>query len=79
MPKVRITMSVDDAHLESIESVAEKAEKAGLEIEETMSFLGIITGAIESEKIGSLRKMRGVSSVEADQSIEISPPESDVQ
>lgn len=64
MAKVRITLTVEDSHLEYFDSVAERAVRAGLEIEEAMGFLGIITGAIDADKVDGLQRLKGIASVE---------------
>ncbi|MBX2863113.1 MAG: ketohydroxyglutarate aldolase [Leptolyngbyaceae cyanobacterium MAG.088] len=79
MSKVQVTISVDDAHLEQLDQVAEQLKEAGLEVDQTMSTLGIVTGSVDSEKMSALSDVVGVESVEVDKTITLPPPGSDVQ
>lgn len=79
MDKVKVTISIDDAHIDQIDQVTEQLKTAGLEVEQTLSTLGIVTGAVETEKMSSLSEVTGVDSVEVDQSFQLAPPDSEVQ
>ncbi|MEM7063522.1 MAG: hypothetical protein AAF572_10210 [Cyanobacteria bacterium P01_B01_bin.77] len=79
MDKVKVTISIDDAHVEQIDQVTNQLKVAGLEVEQTLSTLGIVTGSVETEKMSALSKVTGVESVEADKSYQLAPPDSDVQ
>jgi hypothetical protein len=79
MPKVRLSISVDDRHLNDFSKVLKDAESAGMEIEEKHKDLGVATGSIEKDKVESLRKVKGVHHVEEERQIQIPPPDSDVQ
>ncbi|MEO0434499.1 MAG: hypothetical protein AAF151_22680 [Cyanobacteria bacterium J06656_5] len=79
MDKIKVTISLDDAHLEQIDQVTKQLQEAGLEVKQTLSTLGIITGTIETDKQSSLSEITGVESVEIDQTIQLAPPDSAVQ
>ena len=79
MSKVRLSVSVDDAHLKRFPEVVKACRQAGLKVEEQMETIGVITGEIDADKVKDLRKVRGVSHVEEERRFRIAPPESDVQ
>jgi len=79
MAKVNLTVSVDDAHLDRFSEVVERVKKAGLKVDQKMANLGMVTGSIDSEKVGLLRKVKGVAEIEEQRDIQIAPPESPVQ
>lgn len=79
MDKVRVNITIADAYSERMDQVTTDLEAAGLEVEQTLSTLGIVTGSIESEKLSSLSDVAGVDSVEADKTITLPPPGSNVQ
>jgi len=79
MPRIKLSISVDDQHLSHFEKVLKDAEKAGMRVEKKHKDLGIATGSIDADKINSLRKVEGVDHVEEERQIQIPPPESDVQ
>ena len=65
MPRVKLSITVEDQHLSHF---AKKHKD-----------LGVATGSIDADKIDSLRKVQGVDHVEEERQIQISPPESDIQ
>ena len=79
MDNVRVNITIKDAHLEQMDQVTADLKTAGLEVEQTLSTLGIITGTVASEKLSSLSEVEGVDAVEADRSINLPPPGSGVQ
>ncbi|NEQ53897.1 MAG: ketohydroxyglutarate aldolase [Leptolyngbya sp. SIO3F4] len=79
MDKIKVNITIDDAHLEQMDQVTEELKTAGLEVEKTLSTLGIVTGSIESEKLSSLSEVTGVDAVEADTTVTLPPPGADIQ
>ncbi len=79
MSEVQISVSVDDAHLSQIEQISRQLESSGMNVEQTLSSLGIISGSIQSEKLNSLYQVEGIKNVEPEQSYRLAPPNSDIQ
>lgn len=79
MPKVKLSVSVDDQHMSKFSEVVKRVEKAGMKVDEKHPDIGVVNGSIEKDKIDSLRKVDGVQHVEEEREVRISPPESDVQ
>ncbi len=80
MSKVKVTMSVDDEHLDKMPEVVKKIKKAGLKIDSQLESLGMITGSIDDDKFDSLNSIKGVSNVKRDdEDFQIAPPDSEVQ
>ncbi len=79
MPKVSVLISVADDHLDRFSEVVKGVEDVGMEVEQRMEDLGVLTGTIDSEKIEPLRGVAGVSHVEESRRFQIPPPDSDVQ
>jgi hypothetical protein len=52
--------------------------KAGLELEEVMDAIGIVTGHCASSKAAGLRKVVGVSDVTADGPVGVGPPDAEI-
>lgn len=71
MDKVKVNITIDDAHADEIDQVAEQLKAAGLEIEQTLSTLGIVSGSIEKDKVSSLSEVTGVEAVEEDKAVGI--------
>ena len=56
MSQVQISVSVDDAHLPEIEKIAQELRSAGVNVEQILSTIGVISGSIEPKlmKVESL-------------------------
>lgn len=79
MPKVRLSVSVDEQHLSKFSEIVKKVEKAGMKVDKKHKDIGVVNGSIEKDKIDSLRKVKGVEHIEEEREVRIPPPESDVQ
>ena len=79
MAKVKLSISVDDAHLNQFPKIMKEVRKAGMEIDQELEDLGVATGAIDEDKVTELRNVEGVEHVEEERKIQIPPPESDIQ
>ncbi len=79
MSQVSICVSIDDAHLPQIQQISEQLQASGMNVEQTLSSIGVIIGSIESEQVQNLDPIEGVQNVELQQSYQIAPPDSDVQ
>ncbi|MFB2893528.1 hypothetical protein ACE1CI_11505 [Aerosakkonemataceae cyanobacterium BLCC-F50] len=79
MPKIKVSISVDDAHVDRISEVANSLQSAGLEVEQVLPTVGTIGGSIDSNQVNRLSQIEGVQHIEPEQSYQIAPPDSDVQ
>ena len=79
----QVTVTVDEAHLRSISTVAHSLEANGMHVDRVMERMGFITGSIPSGAASTvtsaLRSIPGVASVDQDLTYRVAPPESDVQ
>ncbi len=79
MPKMNVLVSINDDHLDRFSEVVKEAENAGMQVEQKMEELGVLTGSIDSQKVEPLRRLEGVSHVEESRRVGIPPPDSDIQ
>ncbi len=79
MSKINLSILVNDDHLAEILEVAQRLQSAGLEVEQVMDAIGVISGSCEAQKVDSLSQVKGVAKVEAQQSYQLAPPDSEVQ
>lgn len=79
MAEVNVIVSVDDAHLPDILEVAEDLRKAGVEVEQIMDTIGVITGSCNSQAVSTLAQIAGVAAVEKEQRYQLPPPNSEIQ
>jgi hypothetical protein len=79
MPVVKVSIAIDDAHLDQMQKISQNLQAVGLHIDQTLPTLGIISGAIDSSQIDRLCQIEGVQHIEPDHSYQLPPPNSDIQ
>lgn len=79
MSTVRVSISIDDAHLDQIAEITKSLQSAGMEVEQTLSTVGVINGSVDSEQVNRLYQIEGVQHIEPQQSYHLAPPDSDIQ
>ncbi|MDQ3610734.1 MAG: hypothetical protein M4D85_03830 [Actinomycetota bacterium] len=71
-----ISVSIDDEHLESMSSVARALQDQGMQVEQVLDGVGIITGSISEERRLLLASVPGVAAI-ADSSLTYQLPSPD--
>lgn len=79
MSKVQISVSVNNDRLAQIEQISQQLQSSGMDVQQTLSSIGVITGSIDSDLLNSLSQIDGVQSVEQQQGYQLAPPSSDIQ
>lgn len=79
MPKVKVSVSVDDAHVNQLLKVAESLQSVGMDVEQTLLSIGVISGSIASDQVNRLYQIEGVQHIEPERSYQLAPPDSDIQ
>ena len=78
--RVEVSVVVDDDHMDSIDDVARALTDAGFQVEHTLKPSGVITGVVEDlDLLDALSQVDGVATVERVRTIQLPPPEEDVQ
>ena len=77
--KRRVSVVVADGYEDRFPEVVEAARQVGLDVEEQLPTIGLITGAIDDAKRPLLDGVKGIAAVEEPRSYQLPPPESDVQ
>jgi hypothetical protein len=72
-------VTVDDAHLGDVEGLAERLRAEGLEVDQVLGDIGIITGSVPADKRRSIDGLEGVDSVEEEATFQLPSPEADIQ
>ena len=75
----RVSVSVDDEHLDAMAAVADALRGQGMRVEEVMDQLGIISGVVPDSARESVMGVEGVVSVDDSQGFQLPPPDSPVQ
>jgi hypothetical protein len=79
MSLIQISVSVDNAHLPQIGQISQQLQSSGMNVEQTLSSIGVINGSIPSDRLNSLYQIEGVKNVEPQQTYQLAPPDSDIQ
>jgi len=75
----RITVTVHDDHVARIDEVAERLRRAGMDVEQTLPAVGLITGSVPPSARPAVAATEGVEAVEDETAFSLPPPDSDVQ
>ena len=78
-PVRKITVTVADSHLASIDDVARRLRAAGMQIDSVLPAIGIITGSVAHGGPAAIGALPGVAAVEDQTTFQIPPPDADVQ
>lgn len=74
-----ITLTVADDHVGRINTVADAARAAGMQVNEVLAQVGVICGTAPEACTPALLALDGVDGVEAAATYRLAPPESPVQ
>lgn len=75
----KVTVTVDDAHLGDVEALAERLRAEGLEVDQVLGDVGIITGSVPADRRSSIGALEGVASVEEETTFQLPSPEAGIQ
>lgn len=79
MAMTEITVTVDDAHLDKIEELAAQLRDSGMQVDQVLNEVGVISGSAPYECRHDLCAVPGVESVEGARAFQLPQPESSVQ
>lgn len=79
MSKVAVTIAIADDHLNQVATVVSRLRAAGLDVQQVMAEIGVVTGTCDAAQMSGLSTVAGVESVEGDRTIHLAPPDSPIQ
>lgn len=79
MSQIPITVSVDEAHLPQIQEISQQLGSSGMNVEQTLSSIGVIQGSIAEDRVNIIREIEGVQNVETQRTYHLNPPDSKIQ
>jgi hypothetical protein len=74
-----VIVTVSDEGLNDMDNVAKQLGSSGMKLKQILQATGVITGSIASSKLGDLKKINGVMSVEEEVTSNLPPPDSSLQ
>ena len=79
-PKVEVIISVAEDLRPNLNQIASQLQSCGLDITgEPLESLGMICGKVAENNLDQLRNVAGVTAIEKAGTVQIAPPESNVQ
>lgn len=62
--EIEVIITIQDADIGHIQSIASELESAGLHLEGVLSGIGVVTGTVQPDLVAKLRSVEGVLAVE---------------
>lgn len=78
MPE-KITISVADDAIDRIDEVVAALESGGMHVDQVLRPIGVITGSVDTQHVHALGSVPGVAAVEPRGTVQLPPPDADVQ
>jgi hypothetical protein len=75
----QVSVTVGDEHRESLDGVVANLRASGLQVDQVLGTLGIVTGSAPDDALDALRGVEGVASVDAQLTHQLPPPDAPVQ
>jgi hypothetical protein len=75
----KIAICVSDDHLDHIDEVVSRLEAAGVQVEQVLRPVGVITGSAPAPGWRALGTLTGVASVEVQRRVQLPPPDAEIQ
>jgi hypothetical protein len=75
----QVVISVADDQVSDMSAVVAALRHAGLHVDEVLDSVGVVTGTVDGDGLGSLSTVPGVAEVERSHVVEVPPPDSPVQ
>lgn len=76
---IKVTVTVDRQHAAAIADVAEALRVTGMQVEQVLGDIGMVTGTIDADAEQSVRAVDGVQSVDRSVEFQLPPPDSPIQ
>jgi hypothetical protein len=74
-----VSVTVGDGHRESLDGVVDSLRASGMEVEQVLGTLGIVTGSAPPDSLDALRGVEGVASVDEQLAHQLPPSDSPIQ
>ncbi len=75
----KVTVTIADDHVAETDAIAEQLRAAGMNVEQVLNAVGMITGWVPAEQRPSVEALPGVAAVEEETNFQLAPPDSEVQ
>jgi hypothetical protein len=79
MPNEDVNVSIAEDHLDKIDVVVKRMQRAGLKVDQRLDAIGVVSGSIDPARVERLESLGGVASVERSRQVSIPPHEEETQ
>ena len=79
MAERKLSFSVSEDHLDRTAEVAERLRERGVQVDQVLEQVGVITGSGDDARLPEFHKVEGVEGVEAAGEFQLPPPGSPTQ
>lgn len=73
----RVSVTVDDEHHRTIDQIADQLRERGMQIDQVLVSLGIVIGSVDDPDV--LRDVPGVLHVDREETMDVAPPDREIQ
>jgi hypothetical protein len=74
-----VTVTVADSYVGELDDLVRRLALAGMQVRQVLPTLGVITGSVDDSGLAALEALPGVAAVEQQASVQLPPPDADVQ
>jgi hypothetical protein len=75
----QVTVTVADSHAGDLADLVAQLALAGLQVEQVLPAVGVITGSVEESQVAQIAALPGVAAVEQQTRFQLPPPDAGVQ
>lgn len=77
--EIEIIITVTEDRRANLKQIASELQSRGVKITDTMESLGMISGTAAANNLDQIRNVDGVAAIETAGTVQLPPPESDIQ
>lgn len=74
-----VTVTVADSHAGALDDLAGRLAQAGMQVEQVLGVLGVVTGRLDDEHFAAVARLPGVAAVEEQAAFGLAPPDAELQ
>jgi hypothetical protein len=76
---IDIVVTIDDTHIGQMNTIVKQLESRGLKVLNSMASIGVVSGKARREDCARFQSIPGIKSVESAGSVQLPPPDSEIQ
>lgn len=77
--RIDVLVTAADTGPGAVEDLAERLRLAGMEVARVLATLGVVAGSLDDSQLATVAALPGVLAVEEQHTVQLPPPDADVQ